>query len=50
MLRTIQIGSCSFVQGLFVRESGEGRIVVRVDGKLYEGAAVERSERLPRAA
>ncbi|EPX84118.1 hypothetical protein ruthe_02328 [Rubellimicrobium thermophilum DSM 16684] len=43
MFRTIQIGSCSFVQGLYVRDAEAGRIVIRVDGRLYEGWPVERA-------
>ena len=42
MLRTIQIGSCMSVQGLFVRRLDDGRIVIRVDDRLYAGAPVER--------
>jgi hypothetical protein len=48
MLRTIQIGTCSFVQGVYVRDAEGGRIVIRVDGRLYVGLPVERA--LPRAA
>jgi hypothetical protein len=49
MLRTIQIGTCMSVQGLFVRNLEDGRVVVRVDDKLYTGVPVERAV-LPQAA
>ena len=42
MLRTIVIGTCMSVQGLFVRRLEDGRIVVRVDERLYAGTPVER--------
>jgi hypothetical protein len=42
MLRTIQIGSCMSVQGIFVGELADGRIVVRVDDRLYTGRPVAR--------
>ena len=48
MLRTIQIGTCMSVQGFFVRQLDDGRMVVRVDQKAYVGTPVERT--LPRAA
>ena len=48
MLRTIQIGTCMSVQGLFIRELDDGRVVIRVDAKTYVGLPVERP--LPRAA
>ncbi len=40
MLRTITIGSCVSVQGLLVRDLADGKIVVRVDDRLYEGRPV----------
>jgi hypothetical protein len=40
MLRTIIIGSCVSVQGAFVRVSANGRIVVRVGERLFEGRPV----------
>lgn len=49
MLRTIQIGTCMAVQGLFERQLDDGRIVVRVGDRLYAGPPVERVT-LPRAA
>ena len=49
MLRTIQIGSCMSVQGLLVRRLDDGRVVIRVDDKLYTGLPVERAS-LPQAA
>jgi hypothetical protein len=40
MLRTIQIGSCISVQGLFVRELPDGTVVVRVDAATFAGKPV----------
>ncbi|MFP5481291.1 MAG: hypothetical protein ACLGIE_16635 [Alphaproteobacteria bacterium] len=37
MLRTITIGSSLQVQGVLVRCLPDGRITVRVDGKLFTG-------------
>ena len=42
MLRTIQIGTCVSVQGLLVSQLDDGRVVIRVDQKLYEGMPVGR--------
>jgi hypothetical protein len=42
MLRTIVLGSCVSVQGVFVRQLTDGRIAVRVGKKLYEGIPVGR--------
>jgi len=41
MLRTILIGSCVMVQGLFERDLGGGRIQIRVGSKLFEGIAID---------
>jgi hypothetical protein len=38
MIRTIVIGSCVSVQGLFVRALDNGSIVVSVGNRLFEGA------------
>lgn len=43
MLRTILIGTCMSVQGLFVCKLEDGRAVVRVDDKLYAGTLIERA-------
>ncbi len=40
MLKTIKLGTCVQVQGLFVRKSTLGRIVVRVGERFYEGLPV----------
>ncbi len=40
MLRTIQIGSYGLVQGLVVRNLDDGRVVIRVDDKTFEGVPV----------
>ena len=41
MVRTIILGSCVSVQGIFVRALSNGKIAVRVDNKVYEGRPVE---------
>jgi hypothetical protein len=40
MLRTIQLGSCTLVQGLFVRLLDNGCLQVRVGDRLYAGRPV----------
>ncbi len=40
MLRTITIGSCVSVQGLLVRSLADGKLVVKVDEKLFVGFPV----------
>ncbi len=40
MVRTIILGSCVSVQGIFVRALSNGKIAVRVDNKVYEGKPV----------
>lgn len=40
MLRTILMGSCVYVQGMFVRNLADGKIVVRVGDRLYQGMPV----------
>lgn len=42
MLKTITVGSCVSVQGLFVRQLDNGRIIVDVGGKTYEGKPASR--------
>jgi hypothetical protein len=37
MLRTITVGSCLSVQGVFVRELTDGRIIIRVGDQLFRG-------------
>lgn len=41
MLRTITVGSYVSVQGVFVRSLPDGKIVVRVGRKIYEGTPVK---------
>ena len=43
MLRTIVLGSCVFVQGIFVRNLSDGKIAVRVGTKIYEGDPVSQA-------
>lgn len=40
MLRTILLGSCVYVQGTFVRNLDDGKIVVRVGERLFQGRPV----------
>ncbi|SHG97885.1 hypothetical protein SAMN04488044_1739 [Cognatishimia maritima] len=40
MLRTIMVGSCISVQGLFVKTLPNGRIVVRVGSQTFQGRPV----------
>ena len=46
MLRTILIGSCIFLQGEFVNSYADGRMAVRLDGKIHIGHPVEPAHRL----
>ena len=48
MLRTITIGSCVSIQGVFVKEVSEGRIAVKVDGRVFEGRPVLNQENGPK--
>jgi len=41
MLRTITLGSCVSVQGTFIRQLDDGKIMVRVDEKTYIGFPVK---------
>ena len=40
MIRTITLGSSVSVQGTFVRELPDGRIVVKVDNTVFAGKPV----------
>ncbi len=40
MIRTITIGSCISVQGIFERQAANGNIVVRVGNNTYVGKPV----------
>jgi hypothetical protein len=40
MLRTITLGSCVSVQGTFERALDNGKIIVRVGSRLFEGIPV----------
>ena len=42
MLRTITLGSCVSVQGIFVKDMPDGRIAVKVDDTVYAGTPVIR--------
>ncbi|MDA5093018.1 hypothetical protein O2N63_02865 [Aliiroseovarius sp. KMU-50] len=37
MMRTIILGSCVMVQGHYVKTLSDGRIVIKVDGRLMAG-------------
>ena len=43
MLQTISIGSCVSVQGLLVKQLDNGRVVVRVGEKTFEGKPVNQA-------
>ncbi|TCO73476.1 hypothetical protein [Rhodovulum euryhalinum] len=43
MIETIVLGSCVSVQGAFVARRPDGRIVVRVGDRLYEGRPVNKA-------
>lgn len=43
MLRTITLGSYLSVQGVFVRKSNDGKIVVRVGNRMFEGKPVSKA-------
>ena len=47
MLRTITIGTCVSIQGVFERQAANGNIVVRVGARSYEGRAVESDKAAP---
>jgi hypothetical protein len=40
MLKTILLGSCVSVQGVFVQAFADGRIAVRVGTKIFQGYPV----------
>ncbi len=40
MVRTIVMGSCVSVQGIFVKALGNGKIMVRVGSQTYTGRPV----------
>ncbi len=42
MLRTITIGSCVSVQGIYVKDLADGRVAVKVDETVYAGTPVIR--------
>ncbi len=44
MLRTITMGSCVSVQGIFERQLDNGRIQVRVGDRVYEGKPVSHKQ------
>lgn len=44
MIRTIQMGTYIQVQGLFERALENGKILVRVGDRLFEGTPVEKKQ------
>ncbi|WP_199221290.1 hypothetical protein [Maritimibacter sp. 55A14] len=42
MLRTIRLGSCVSVQGTLIRTLENGKLLVRVGERLFEGFPVDR--------
>lgn len=40
MLRTITIGSAVSIQGIFVRNTPDGRMTVQVDNTVYTGKPI----------
>ncbi len=43
MLKTIILGSCVSVQGLLVKKLANGKVVVSVGTRLYEGRPVTKT-------
>lgn len=43
MLKTIMLGSCVSVQGVFVRNLTDGRILIRVGERVFAGRPVLRA-------
>ncbi|MFY9212164.1 MAG: hypothetical protein WAO69_13635 [Aestuariivita sp.] len=43
MLKTITVGSCVSVQGTFVKELPDGRVVVQVGDTIYKGYPVAKA-------
>ncbi|PRY23044.1 hypothetical protein CLV78_10596 [Aliiruegeria haliotis] len=43
MLRTIAVGSHVSVQGIFVRDAKNGRIIVRVGERLFKGTPISKA-------
>ena len=44
MLKTILLGSCVLVQGVFVKKLADGQVAVRVGDKVYQGKPVTAKE------
>ncbi len=40
MIRTIMLGSCVSIQGIYVRTLESGKILIKVGQKSYEGYSV----------
>lgn len=44
MLRTVQIGSCVSIQGIFVKKLKDGRIRIRDGENFFDGWAISTSK------
>lgn len=40
MLRTITLGSCVSVQGIFIKDMPDGRVAVKVDDTVFAGKPI----------
>ena len=40
MVKTIKLGSCVSVQGIFVRKTSDGKVTVRVGDRVFSGYPV----------
>ena len=45
MIRTITVGSCISVQGMFIKRLENGKVVVRVGDKTFTGRPVDTGKR-----
>jgi hypothetical protein len=43
MLRTIILGSCVSVQGTFIKQLADGKIIVKVGERLFKGMPVTKA-------
>lgn len=50
MLRTISLGSCVLVQGHYVKQMSDGRIMVRVDDKTFVGHPITSTMQVAQAS
>lgn len=43
MLRTITLGSCVSVQGIYIKDMPDGRVAVKVDDTVFAGKPIHQS-------